>query len=69
MEGRQTVAGFLFEPKLDPNWTPSLPERSPRAADCAALQESLRVGDGIRTRDRRDHNPANPVPQGLDLAL
>jgi hypothetical protein len=31
--------------------------------------ESLKVSDGIRTRDRRDHNPANPVVQRRDSAL
>ena len=30
---------------------------------------SLGVSDGIRTRDRRDHNPANPVVWAADLAL
>jgi hypothetical protein len=27
------------------------------------------VSDGIRTRDRRDHNPANPVVQGSNSQL
>jgi hypothetical protein len=27
------------------------------------------VSDGIRTRDRRDHNPRDRVPQGAFLAL
>src|SRR5262249_50745329 len=30
---------------------------------------SVRVSDGIRTRDRRDHNPRDRVPSGAFLAL
>jgi hypothetical protein len=40
-----------------------------RMQNLAALLAAFRgVSDGIRTRDRRDHNPSNSVPLGADGA-
>jgi hypothetical protein len=53
--------GREFVPKLSPNGAPRANERDTKSLFC---RQFLRVSDGIRTRDRRDHNPRDRVPQG-----
>jgi hypothetical protein len=43
---------------LDPDWTLSAPRANGSLeANCRLSRTFLKVSDGIRTRDRRDHNP------------
>jgi hypothetical protein len=46
-----------------------LSRRRSRLAPCRPATQVLKVSDGIRTRDRRDHNPTHRVLPRADSAL
>jgi hypothetical protein len=58
LEPSQTVVAAAVSTKLDPVWTPSaLIGQALSRIKGRTCRDFVRVSDGIRTRDRRDHNP------------